>query len=95
MLSADDAGTARVYGRYNAVGAAAGAIGALAAILPGLGRHSLGAVARPGVRSARPHGHHLVRPALRALSSARKNYVIGPTVLAPCTRATLGYSQLP
>jgi MFS family permease len=43
MLSAEDAGTARVYGRYNAVGAAAGAVGALAAILPGLGRHSLGA----------------------------------------------------
>jgi MFS family permease len=41
MLSAEDAGTARVYGRYNAVGAAAGALGALAAILPGLGRHSL------------------------------------------------------
>ena len=43
MLSAEDAGTARVYGRYNAVGAAAGAVGALAAILPGLGRHSQGA----------------------------------------------------
>lgn len=41
MLSAEDAGTARVYGRYNAVGAAAGAFGALAAILPGLGNHSL------------------------------------------------------
>jgi MFS family permease len=39
MLSAEDAGTATVYGRYNAVGAAAGALGALAAILPGLGRH--------------------------------------------------------
>jgi hypothetical protein len=37
MLSADDAGTARVYGRYNAVGAAAGALGALAATLPGRG----------------------------------------------------------
>ena len=37
MLSADDAGTARVYGRYNAVGAAAGALGALAATIPGRG----------------------------------------------------------
>jgi MFS family permease len=37
MLAAEDAGTARVYGRYNAVGAAAGALGALAVILPGLG----------------------------------------------------------
>jgi MFS family permease len=43
MLSAEDAGTARVYGRYNAVGAAAGAFGALAAILPGLGDHNLDA----------------------------------------------------
>src|SRR6266487_4148694 len=41
MLSTEDAGTARVYGRYNAVGSAAGALGALAAILPGLGRHNL------------------------------------------------------
>jgi MFS family permease len=37
MLAAEDAGTARVYGRYNAVGAVAGALGALAAALPGLG----------------------------------------------------------
>src|SRR5206468_7848767 len=40
MLAAEDAGTARVYGVYNAVGAGAGALGALAAALPGLGlRH--------------------------------------------------------
>ncbi|MHB8448914.1 MAG: MFS transporter [Mycobacteriales bacterium] len=39
MLAADDAGTARVYGRYNALGAAAGALGALAASLPGVGGH--------------------------------------------------------
>ena len=37
MLAAEDAGTAKVYGRYNAVGAAAGALGALAVTLPGLG----------------------------------------------------------
>lgn len=36
MLAADDAGTARLYGVYNAVGAGAGALGALAAALPGL-----------------------------------------------------------
>ncbi len=45
MLSTEDAGTAAVYGRYNAVGAAAGALGALAAILPGLSRHNMGAAA--------------------------------------------------
>jgi MFS family permease len=39
MLAAEDAGTAKVYGRYNAVGAAAGALGALAVTLPGLGPH--------------------------------------------------------
>jgi len=38
MLAAEDAGTARVFGRYNMVGAAAGALGALAVTLPGLGR---------------------------------------------------------
>jgi len=46
MLAAEDAGTARVYGRYNAVGAGAGALGALAAALPGLGQHAGGANAR-------------------------------------------------
>lgn len=40
MLAAEDAGTARVYGRYNMVGAAAGALGALAVTVPGLGRPS-------------------------------------------------------
>jgi MFS family permease len=39
MLAAEDAGTAAVYGRYNAVGSAAGALGSLAVTLPGLGRH--------------------------------------------------------
>jgi hypothetical protein len=38
MLAAEDAGTSAVFGRYNAVGAAAGALGALAVTLPGLGR---------------------------------------------------------
>ena len=41
MLAAEDAGSSRVYGRYNAVGAAAGALGALAASLPAL-RHGPG-----------------------------------------------------
>ena len=41
MLANDDAGTASVYGLYNAVGAGAGALGALAATLPGLTDHGL------------------------------------------------------
>lgn len=40
MLAAEDAGTAAVYGRYNMVGAAAGALGSLAVTLPGLGPHA-------------------------------------------------------
>src|SRR5215475_13043742 len=44
MLATEDAGTAAVYGRYNAVGAAAGALGSLAVILPGLGPHGSGGV---------------------------------------------------
>jgi MFS family permease len=36
MLAAEDAGTAAVFGRYNMVGSAAGALGALAVSLPGL-----------------------------------------------------------
>lgn len=47
MLAAEDAGTASVYGRYNMVGAAAGALGALAVSLAGLGR---------GGAAAAPHG---------------------------------------
>jgi MFS family permease len=43
MLAAEDAGTSAVYGRYNAIGAAAGALGALAATIPGVGRHGGGA----------------------------------------------------
>ena len=39
MLAAEDAGTAAVYGRYNMVGAAAGALGSLAVTLTGLGRN--------------------------------------------------------
>jgi len=38
MLAAEDAGTATVYGWYNMFGAAAGALGALAVALLGLGR---------------------------------------------------------
>lgn len=44
MLAAEDAGTARVYGIYNAVGAAAGALGALAAVLPGQTAYHSGGV---------------------------------------------------
>ncbi len=39
MLAAEDAGTAAVYGRYNMIGAAAGALGSLAVTLTGLGPH--------------------------------------------------------
>jgi MFS family permease len=42
MLAAEDAGSAAVYGRYNLVGAAAGAVGALAVSLPGVGRAGAG-----------------------------------------------------
>jgi MFS family permease len=42
MLAVHDAGTALVYSRYNAIGAASGALGALGATLPGLGRHTGG-----------------------------------------------------
>jgi MFS family permease len=37
MLAAEDAGTARAYGWYNAVGATAGALGSLALVIPGIG----------------------------------------------------------
>jgi MFS family permease len=37
MLATEDAGRGSVYGRYNAVGAASGALGALAAALPDIG----------------------------------------------------------
>lgn len=40
MLAAEDAGSATVYGWYNAVGAGAGALGALAAGLPGTAAHA-------------------------------------------------------
>ena len=43
MLASEDAGTSKVYGRYNSVGAASGALGALAAALPGIGHHGTGA----------------------------------------------------
>src|SRR6266516_4122846 len=43
MLAAEDAGTAAVYGWYNAFGAAAGALGALAVSLTGLGPHGASA----------------------------------------------------
>jgi hypothetical protein len=41
MLAGQDAGTARLYGAYNAVGATAGALGALAAVLPGVNTGTL------------------------------------------------------
>jgi MFS family permease len=44
MLAGEDAGTATVYGAYNAIGAAGGAAGALAATMPGLLAAAGGAV---------------------------------------------------
>ena len=52
MLAAEDAGTGRVYGWYNAAGAAFGAVGALGAAVVGVTRSSAGVhawlFARPG-----------------------------------------------
>jgi MFS family permease len=48
MLAGEDAGTAAVFGRHNAVGAAAGALGALAAALPGV---SVGNASGSGVQT--------------------------------------------
>ena len=47
MLADEDAGTAVVYGRYNMVGAAAGALGALAVTVPGLAGGASGGASGP------------------------------------------------
>lgn len=94
MLAADDAGTARVYGVYNAVGATAGALGALAAALPGVqagGGHPVThgwlfvALVPVGVTGAIIASR--LSPAVEAPA--------GPTTLAdiPAARARLGPSR--
>src|SRR6266568_1902188 len=84
MLSTEDAGTAAVYGRYNAVGAAAGALGALAAILPGLSRHNMGAAAYAALFAVLvPVG----------LAGAVLAWRLSPAVEAPAARpAMLGHA---
>jgi MFS family permease len=52
MLATEDAGRASVYGRYNAVGAASGALGALAAALPDLGSEGAHQPVHPWLFSA-------------------------------------------
>ena len=59
MLAAEDAGTAAVYGRYNAVGAAAGALGSLAVTLAGPGpARGIGGRARVAVPGPGPGRDH-------------------------------------
>lgn len=94
MLAADDAGTSRVYGVYNAVGASAGALGALAAAIPGV---------RPAGEHAVVHGwlFALLVPVgvAGALLAARMSPAVevprGPVTLAdaPAARARLGPSR--
>jgi MFS family permease len=83
MLAAEDAGTAAVYGRYNAIGSAAGALGSLAVTLPGLGSHDVpgwlflclvpvgigGALLAWGLSAAvEPSAAHAAEPTARARS---------------------------
>ena len=91
MLAAEDAGTARVYGYYNAIGAGAGALGALAVTIPGLARgggvHAwlfivLVPVGVAGVVVARrlsPAVEAPVAAALPALQAARGWSQLGPS----------------
>ncbi len=90
MLAAEDAGTSRVYGRYNAIGAAAGALGALAATLPGLGQHGPGAGVHAWLFAVLvPVG---VAGALLAwrLSPAVEAAAAGPPILAQAVAARSG-----
>ena len=70
MLASEDAGTASVYGVYNAVGAGAGALGALAAALPGLG-------------GGAPHGWLFVTLVPVGLGGVLLASKLSPTVEAP------------
>jgi MFS family permease len=94
MLAAEDAGTSKVYGVYNAVGATAGALGALAAALPAV---------RPGGEHAVVHGwlFAVLVPVgvagvlLAARMSPAVELSAGPVTLAdaPKARARLGPSR--
>jgi len=86
MLATEDAGTAAVYGRYNAVGAAAGALGSLAVTMTGLGSHGTSGVhgwlflvlVPAGITGAIIAAH--LSPAVEARPE-------GPSALGPVTRA--------
>lgn len=79
MLAAEDAGTASVYGRYNAVGAAAGALGSLAVILTGLGPHG---------RSGGVHGWLFLALVPVGIAGAVLTAGLSPAVEAPSARAS-------
>jgi len=89
MLAADDAGTARVYGLYNAVGAVGGALGALAAALPGL----VGGVSGWWFAALVPVG--LFGAALAWQLSSKVEATAGPLTLADAVsaRSRLGPSR--
>jgi MFS family permease len=87
MLATEDAGTAAVYGRYNMVGAAAGALGSLAVTLPGLGPHGAsGAVYTWLFLVLVPVGISGAVLAAR-LSPAVEAQPAGASALGPVTRA--------
>jgi MFS family permease len=87
MLATEDAGTAVVYGRYNAVGAAAGALGSLAVTLTGLGPHGASGGARAGLFLVLvPVGIGGVALASR-LSAAVEPPANKASALGPATRA--------
>jgi MFS family permease len=79
MLAAEDAGTASVYGRYNAVGAAAGALGSLAVILTGLGPHG---------RSGGVHGWLFLALVPVGIAGAVLTAGLSPAVEAPSAGAS-------
>jgi MFS family permease len=93
MLAGPDAGTARVYGVYNAVGASAGALGALAAALPGLLGGPDAAVPGWGFAVLVPVG--LAGAALAARLSPAVEAGTGPLTLADAVtaRSRLGPSK--
>jgi len=91
MLATEDAGTGRVYGRYNAAGAAFGALGALGAAGAGISAH--GAAADAGLFLALvPVGLVGVLCAWGLTSSVESPVEHGP-VTGVTTRATLGPSR--
>jgi MFS family permease len=90
MLAAEDAGTAFAYGRYNGIGAAAGALGALAATLPGLGDRGDGGGVHASLFAALvPVGVAgfvialRLSPAVEALAGAPGEPTPSPTGLGP------------